>query len=358
MRPPARPRRVAALGPGTPAPTPGTTHRPPGPATSATTSRGADPEGGSPPPPVRDRDAALRAAVQATVDVGPGAQEAGTAASTAAPPARRGVPSAPAGRGMSTSWRPVRPAVVSTRSAERFAERVRMRRRLTRRRILLAGSATAVVGTVAWALLASSLLALDLRELRVEGEGTVVEPAAVEAVVAPYGGVPLPRLDTVGLRRQILEVPGVRAAEVTREWPHGLRVVLVSREPVVAVPDPDAGFALLDTDGVRVGSAAEPPAGLPVVQVPLDDPEARALTAVLSVLDQLPEEVAVQVAAVSARTRDAVELELVDGVVVEWGSADRTALKSRVLQTLRATEAGAGARVIDVSAPELPITSS
>jgi cell division protein FtsQ len=252
----------------------------------------------------------------------------------------------------------VRPAVVSTRSAERFAERVRMRRRLTRRRLLLAGAAAALVGAVAWLLLVSPVLALDLRELRVEGEGTVVEPAAVEAVVAPYGGVPLPRLDTVGLRRQILEVPGVRAAEVTREWPHGLRVVLVSREPVVAVPDPEAGLALLDTDGVRVGSAEVPPPGLPVVQVPLDDPEARALTAVLTVLDQLPEEVAVQVAAVSAETRDGVVLELADGVVVEWGSAERTALKARVLQTLRATGSSAGARVIDVSAPELPITSS
>jgi cell division protein FtsQ len=233
-----------------------------------------------------------------------------------------------------------------------------MRRRLTRRRLLLGGTAVTVLAAVAWVLLVSPVLALDLAELRVEGEGTVVEPAAVEAVVAPYGGVPLPRLDTVGLRRQILEVPGVRAAEVTREWPHGLRVVLVSREPVVAVPDVDGGFALLDAEGVRVGSAEAPPEGLPVVQVPLDDPEARALTAVLTVLDQLPEDVAAQVAEISAETRDAVVLELVDGVVVEWGSADRTALKARVLQTLRAAEASAGARVIDVSAPELPITSS
>ncbi|MBC7290132.1 MAG: FtsQ-type POTRA domain-containing protein [Actinotalea sp.] len=233
-----------------------------------------------------------------------------------------------------------------------------MRRRLTRRRLLLSGTVVAVLGTLAWVLLVSPALALDLDRLRVEGEGTVVEPAAVEAVVEPYGGVPLPRLDTVGLRRQILEVPGVRAAEVTRQWPHGLRVVLVSREPVVAVPDTEAGYALLDAEGVRVGRAAEPAPGLPVVQVPLDDPEARALTAVLAVLEGLPEELAAEVAQISAQTRDTVELELVDGVVVEWGSADRTALKARVLQTLREAEASSDARVFDVSAPELPITTS
>lgn len=363
MRPPARPRRVAPVRPASSVPAPATSASRVQPATPGA-GPGADPGG---------HEAGLRAAVRATADQ----QEVGTdgahgAPPTAAPAARRGVPSRPpaapgardaSGAGpaagmLQTGWRPVRPAVVSSRSAERFAERVRTRRRLTRRRLLLATATAAVLGTVAWVLLGSSVLALDLRELRVQGQGTVVEPAAVEAVVAPYGGVPLPRLDTVGLRRQILEVPGVRAAEVTREWPHGLRIVLVSREPVVAVPDPETGFALLDGDGVRVGSAAAPPAGLPVVQVPLDDPEARALTAVLTVLDQLPEELAVQVAAISARTRDTVELELVDGVVVEWGSADRTALKARVLQTLRAAGASSGARVYDVSAPELPITTS
>jgi cell division protein FtsQ len=41
---------------------------------------------------------------------------------------------------------------------------------------------------------------------------------------------------------------------------------------------------------------------------------------------------------------------------VEWGSADRNALKARVLLTLRSAPASAGAAVFDVSAPTLPIT--
>ncbi|WP_304522428.1 cell division protein FtsQ/DivIB [Actinotalea sp. Marseille-Q4924] len=366
MRPPARPRRVAPVRPGPGEPRPAAPGAGPGP----TGTRPTRPAPGGTPAPARPGagshddgtaaqadpregvEGALRAAVRATAGL-PTPDARGAADLPAQVPGPRS-----AGASLRAGWQPVRPAVVSSRSAERFAERVRMRRRLTRRRLLLAGSALVVVGTLAWVLLGSSLLALDLTQLRVEGQGTVVEPAAVEAVVEPYGGVPLPRLDTVGLRRQILEVPGVRAAEVTREWPHGLRVALVSREPVVAVPDPDSGFALLDTEGVRVGSAPAPPAGLPVVQVPLDDPQARALTAVLTVLEQLPDDLAAQVTAVAAETRDAVELELVDGVLVEWGSADRTALKARVLQTLRTAETSRGARVFDVSAPELPITSS
>jgi len=177
----------------------------------------------------------------------------------------------------------------------------------------------------------------------------------VLAVVQPKDGTPLPRLDTVELRRAILDVPGVRAAEVVRVWPHGLRVTVVSREPVAAVPA-EEGFVLLDVEGVQVGRAGEPPVGLPVISVPVDDEDARAMTAVLTVLQQLPPELAVQVASASAGSQDTVRLVLTDGAKVEWGSADQNALKARVVQTLRNAEASRGAAVFDVSAPTTPIT--
>ena len=41
---------------------------------------------------------------------------------------------------------------------------------------------------------------------------------------------------------------------------------------------------------------------------------------------------------------------------VDWGSASETPLKIAVLSALRASPAAAGATVIDVSAPRLPIT--
>ncbi len=93
-------------------------------------------------------------------------------------------------------------------------------------------------------------------------------PRSVRCVTS-HAGTPLPRLDTVALRRQVLDVPGVRAASVTRSWPHGLLVTVVARDPVAAVPD-SGGFALLDADGVQVGRSDTTPKGLPVVDVPLD----------------------------------------------------------------------------------------
>ncbi len=240
-----------------------------------------------------------------------------------------------------------------------------MRRRLTRRRVAWAGAGVVVLGTLGWLGFVSPVLALETDDVAVVGQGTVVDPAGVLAVVAPHAGTPLPRLDTVGLRRAILDVPGVRAAEVSRDWPHGLRIELVSREPVAAVPAPadgpgagEAGFLLLDVEGVQVGRAATVPAGLPVVTVPLDDEDARAMTAVLTVLQSLPPELADQVTAAGAATEDTVRLTLADGAEVEWGSADQPALKARVLLTLRGAAASAGSAVFDVLAPTMPITRS
>ncbi|WP_146847323.1 cell division protein FtsQ/DivIB [Cellulomonas terrae] len=260
---------------------------------------------------------------------------------------------------------PVAPPVVSTSSVARFAERSRARRNLARRQLLLVSGSTVVVGALGWLLFFSPVLALDPALVRVEGAGTVVAVDQVLDVVGAHGATPLPRLDTVRLRDDVLEVPGVREARVTREWPQGLAVVLVAREPVAAVPEQPnaatpgatpgpAGFALLDMDGVQVGRVDAAPEGLPVVDVPVGDK--RTLGAVLSVLQQLPPDLLAQVADVSARTQDTVTMTLRDQVQVDWGSASETPLKIAVLSALRASPAAAGATVIDVSAPRLPVT--
>jgi cell division protein FtsQ len=144
---------------------------------------------------------------------------------------------------------------------------------------------------------------------------------------------------------------------IVRVWPHGLDLLLVARDPVAAVPADGGGLVLVDQDGIAVGRTDVPPEGLPVISVPLDG-DTRAMTAALVVLQQMPPELAAQVAAVAATNRDTVTLTLRDGVVVEWGSAEQSTLKATVLSTLRAAPSSAGVKVYDVSAPTLPITRS
>lgn len=324
-------------------------------------------------PPARSTTPTPRTAARpAAPDAGPARPDAAAARLDAAAPRP---PAAPGRRSSGsalvaprTGAFPVRPPVVSQGSAARFAERARARQRLAWRQILLVAGGAVALGAVAWLLLFSPVLALEADQVQVTGAGTVVAVDQVRAVVDEADGTPLTRLDTAGLRTDLLNVPGVRDVTVSRNWPHGLTVALVSREPVAAVPESadvveaapgdeggsdGAGYALVDRDGVKVGRADAPPEGLPVVEVPVG--EARILSAVLGVLHSLPEALLADVAKVSAGTQDTVEFVLRDGATVEWGSAQDAALKAAVLQALRAAPETAGSKLFDVSAPTMPV---
>lgn len=344
QRPPApRPAPPRPRGPQQPAPGSGGATAPTQSVPAADAAR---------PAPGRTRSTAPRTAPGAA---GPATPAAGSAAA----PGRALAPR--------TGAFPVRPPVVSQGSAARFAERARARRRLAWRQILLVAGSVVVVAGVAWVLLFSPVLALDREQVAVTGAGTVVAVDQVRAVVDEEAGTPLTRLDTARLRSALLDVPGVRDVVLTRDWPHGLSVALVSREPVAAVPESadvveragdaggsgGAGYALVDEEGVQVGRADAPPEGLPVVEVPVG--EARILAAALGVLHALPEPLLADIGQVSAGTQDTVSFVLRDGATVEWGSAQDASLKAAVLQALRAAPETAGSARYDVSAPTMPV---
>jgi cell division protein FtsQ len=237
--------------------------------------------------------------------------------------------------------------------ARRLAERSAMERHQLRRTVGTWAAAVVVAAGLAWAVLFSPLFGLDPARVEITGQGSTVDVAQVEQVVRAEAGVPLTRLDTVGLRERLLTVAGVKDVSLARGWPDGLRVRLVAREPVAAVPDGDR-FALVDEEGVRVGTLDAAPEGMPVVAVPLGEDAAPALGSALRVLAGLPDDLRAQVATVGADTQDDVRTALRSGVEIRWGDDSRMPLKARVVQSLQA--AAPDARVLDVSSPELPVT--
>ncbi|MDQ3989464.1 MAG: FtsQ-type POTRA domain-containing protein, partial [Actinomycetota bacterium] len=80
-------------------------------------------------------------------------------------------------------------------------------------RVLVALLALVTVGAAAWALLASSLLAVD--EVRVTGTvGLTAEEVLLAAAIRPE--TPLLRLDTAAVERRVQGLRRVAAAEVSR----------------------------------------------------------------------------------------------------------------------------------------------
>ncbi len=191
-----------------------------------------------------------------------------------------------------------------------------------------------------WVVWFSSVL--TVREVRVVGAEGARAERILDAAAVPVG-LPLARLDAEQIAAQVRGVDWVREVEVRRGWP---REVVLAVEPRVAVGRLVSG-ASVDAAGVEF---EEPGSASPTQ--PRIDAQGVGLQAAVAVLTSLPDGLARRVTALSASTRDDVELTLRSGVIVRWGSADQPELKAEVVDALLDRRP----RMVDVSAPELPTT--
>jgi cell division protein FtsQ len=216
------------------------------------------------------------------------------------------------------------------------APRARIRRR--RRILFLALGAAAIVAVAIWALLGSGLFVV--RSVSVTGAGAVPRAEVLRAAgIKP--GTPLARVDTGAVARRVEQITQVQSAQVSRDWPDSVTIVIRERTPVLAVTS-DGGFALIDKSGVVVSHVASRPPGMVLFDTsaaPSSLRGNRAVQAAVTVLHQLPARIRRQVRAVAAPSPDAVTLDLRQGVTVLWGGTDRAAAKAAELVILMRTRA-------------------
>ncbi|CAB4688648.1 MAG: FtsQ-type POTRA domain-containing protein [Actinobacteria bacterium] len=235
----------------------------------------------------------------------------------------------------------------TARSRQRFARRQWARRFLTLRRVGAAVLAVLVVVALVWTVWFSSLLAVD--EVSVVGTRDL-SVEEVRAAAAVPDGEPLATVDLAAIRTRVESLAAVRSADVTRAWPHGVRIEIEERVAIAVVR---IGGALrgMDESGVVFRSYAHAPPGLPRVDI-LVGTTAEALSESARVIAALPEDLATRVDHVEVQTVDEISLVLRDGRTVVWGSADDSAAKAEVLDVLLGQEA----EVYDVSVPGQPTT--
>jgi cell division protein FtsQ len=161
-------------------------------------------------------------------------------------------------------------------------------------------------------------------------------------------GHPMLLARTGDIRGRIAKQHLVQSVSVRRHWPSELRIQVVERRPVAALPS-GSQLALVDPDGVVIDRVATAPAGMPRLKVSLGT-DVSALRGCLAVLHDLPPGVKGRLAAIGADSPDGIWLELKDGARVEWGSSADTPRKGRVLLALLKQKA----RFYDVQAPDAP----
>ncbi len=234
-------------------------------------------------------------------------------------------------------------------SANRFRDRAIARRRRPWRRAVVGLLVVALVAGAAWVVGWSSVLAVQ--QVEVTGV-TGAERRAVQALVEIPDGTPLVRVDTAAVEQRVRSRVTVAEASVTRAWPGTLVVRVVPRTAAVVVRDPRGRLEVVDATGVAFGVVRKAPAGIPVVTATGSrgaTPE--AMRTALGLLEALPEHLEKDVTAVTVSSADLVQLTLGKRTIV-WGGAADAERKVAIIEALLRTKA----KVIDVSAPDTPVT--
>ncbi|RLV55917.1 FtsQ-type POTRA domain-containing protein [Aeromicrobium phragmitis] len=233
--------------------------------------------------------------------------------------------------------------------SDAFAAKLKQRRRRRWIRVLLAVLVLALIGTGVWAVWFSGLLVAQ--KVRVTGLEHLTEEQVLQAADVPLGA-PLARLDTEAVQQRVRELVPVRRADVSRSWPETVVITVTERSPAAWISRDNRPWEV-DAEGVIFLPVDSPEAGLPELRVDAEDADTVAAAArVAHDLRDTDPALAAQVAAIGAETQDSVELALLDGRTVVWGSATDPGAKIRVLKVLLDVPAG----VYDVSVPTRPTT--
>lgn len=251
----------------------------------------------------------------------------------------------------------------------RAEERPRKERApLTRaRKLLYTASALAIIAVLYVVLVFFSPL-LATQKITVRGT-SLLETTQVEQKLEPLRGVPLTRIDEKKVRELIGQDNVIRSVQVESRPPHELVVTLKERTAVAVVKQGDT-YHTVDSDGVSLlESATQPDTSVPLVRFSGDDPQTSAeFHTISTALSAMPSELLAQVKEASATSTSSITLTLRDNTTVQWGTAEESELKAKVLLSLRQAiakraqeEKSSEAQtqkvtVYDVSAPRVPVT--
>lgn len=233
------------------------------------------------------------------------------------------------------------------RARRAFARRQRARRWLTLRKVLAAGLGLLLVGLGVYALWFSSWLRTEGVDM--VGNELLSDRQVLGAAEVPTGG-PLVTVDLEAIEKRVKSLAAVEKVDVSRQWPHEIRIEITERTPI-AVLDLGDRVVALDADGTSFPAPARAREGLPRIRVG-SGANQNALREGAAVVSSLDADVASMVTYVEVRTVDEILLHLRDDRLVKWGSADQSEDKAAVLLRLLERKA----TTYDVSVPGSPTT--
>ena len=263
------------------------------------------------------------------------------------------------------------------RERRRFALR-RLRARMLAWRYLLIGLGLVVIGgLLTWTLEFHGFGGMldvaksDIRFATADPGSAGVTSAMIQKAAQLPVGAPLINADLGRIENSVMTAASLQQAvleaDVSREWPDTIKIVITLRTPVAAVSFGDHcealdahGFLFLHYPTAGSG-CAKPLDVVPLVQAPpAGTSSQQAYQQAAGVAGQLPSSLRRRVKYIAIASEDEVSLILKgdgglhigDGTPVTWGSAAGTTVKAEELMAL--IKANPGAHGYNVSVPSNP----
>jgi cell division protein FtsQ len=205
---------------------------------------------------------------------------------------------------------------------------------------LLTVAAVVVCGCVFWLSPVFALAEVEVSGVKLLSKAEVV---AASGVVL---GTPQPLVDTAAVADRVAGLPAVAKVQVNRIWPDKLEIAIAERVARMEIPY-YSGYLFADASGVVFDGGTKAKSLLRVVAA---QDNSRLLQDCLRVSEALSPATVKKFSYISAQSMDSITLHLDKGVIVNWGTAEQSALKSQVLDALL-KQAG---RHYDVSVPASP----
>ena len=238
--------------------------------------------------------------------------------------------------------------------------RAQVRRDAGRRRLRLLmslGAALASLGLAA-GVLHSPLFDVDrvfIEGATNTGRGDVLGAAGLDQ--RTY----MVRADEARLARRLEALPWVESAVVQKDWPATVRIRLLERSPVAAVPVAGGGWSLADATGrVLTPPVGEAPPGMPVVEAPTPagrpgSTAAEGVRGALHVASAVPSTLSGRVTKIAVDAGGSLVINVDRAPPVTFGPPAQATAKLLAVATLLARADMRGVKAVDVRVPTAPV---
>lgn len=244
---------------------------------------------------------------------------------------------------------------------ERLKERKSAYLQFTLKRLLIVLLAAIVASATAWLLFFSPIFLLKSSDISISGSNEWVSKQRIYLIASTQVNKSLFLVSSQEVIGQLNDIPGVTEAKVTKDFPHGLNIVIRAQRPAAMLKTKDSSkLTAVDAKGRVLNAVANVSIkGIPVIEVANGAKifNNRAVLEAVKIVSSLPESMRARVTKVSAKTQDSVETELGDiKRTIIWGNSSQLELKKAIVAKIIDDPSKMGdKKQLDVSSPVRPI---